>query len=299
MKTGTSEHLKYKQLKMLLKLPQYAVTGVLEELWQTTARSAPDGDIGRFTNKMIAAGMEWAGNADELIEALVDSGWLDSVDEDEGRLVVHDWHDHCPDYIKKRQRRTKQTNGRTTADKNVQRSDSGGQNEPTGGQKAETSAIGAIAKPSQAKPSQEESAQSGDCSPPPVPKQDQLDVLIDSWNELGPDIAPKVQEREAEPIIKGWKAVQRTPRVRKAFDDIPALMQKIRDGTFLHKEGWFKLEWLFTKGKSREWNVLKILDGNYKENNHAKEKTETKANNEAARKSLKLLDKPTTGQNTA
>lgn len=101
-----------------------------------------------------------------------------------------------------------------------------------------------------------------DGSSPSLPKQEQLDSLIDSWNQLPQGIAPQVSNRRSEPIVTGWRKVQRTAVLRKAFEDIPLLMTRIRDGTFLHGNGWFKFVWLFGK-KNSEWNVLKILEGNY------------------------------------
>lgn len=252
MKTGTDGKLKYKALKTRLNLPSYAVTGVLESLWHLTCNNAPDGDIGRHTNQMIAAGLEWSGDADELINALTETGWLDSVD-DERRLLVHDWEEHCPEFIKKRMRRKASANGETCPDmsRHVR---------PTG-------ANGAITKPNQTKPNPtKDIAQSGDR----LPARDQLDELIDSWNELPPKVAPSVQKRNAQPILKGWKKVQREPDLKAAFADIPHLMSKIRSGEILHGQGWFRFVWLFGKGQSGEWNVQKILDGNYEQSGKQK-----------------------------
>jgi hypothetical protein len=98
MKAGTESKLKFAGLKRQLKLPFWQVIGVLEAIWHTTLRNAPAGDIGKLSNEEIAAAIEWDGDADELIAALVKARWLD-VDT-EFRLVVHDWSDHCPNYLK-------------------------------------------------------------------------------------------------------------------------------------------------------------------------------------------------------
>lgn len=98
MKSGTTESIKFKKLKRRLGLPQFSVQGVLTAIWGITARDTPAGDIGRHSNEDIAAAIEWSGDADDLVEALVSTGWLD--ESEEYRLVVHDWHDHCPTYIK-------------------------------------------------------------------------------------------------------------------------------------------------------------------------------------------------------
>jgi len=83
---------------MRMKAPKYHVSGLLEELWQFTAKNAPLGDVGKFDNADIAAMVEWEGDPDELVDMLIDCGWLD--ESKEWRLVVHDWHDHAPNYVK-------------------------------------------------------------------------------------------------------------------------------------------------------------------------------------------------------
>ena len=98
-----------------------------------------------------------------------------------------------------------------------------------------------------------------------LPAQEKLDELISSWNSLGTDYANSRARPGTEAVIAGWKKVQSTPALKAGFEDIPELMERIRAGKFLHCEKWFKLTWLFGK-KNYEWNVLKILDGNYEQN---------------------------------
>jgi hypothetical protein len=100
MKTGTPNHIKTKRLARKLKLPLYSVVGILETLWHLTADCADDGGIGRHSNEEIAAYLEWGGDCDELVDALVSSGWLDA--HPLHRLIVHDWMEHAPKFIKDR-----------------------------------------------------------------------------------------------------------------------------------------------------------------------------------------------------
>ena len=94
MKAGTESKAKFKKLQRRLGLRQWQCVGLLESVWQVTARDAPRGDIGRLSNEDIAATIEWEGDENELVATLVATGWLDECDTH--RLVVHDWHDHCP-----------------------------------------------------------------------------------------------------------------------------------------------------------------------------------------------------------
>ena len=98
MKAGTPDLVKFRTLKRRLGEPTYVVVGVLESLWLFTASNAKLGDVGRFTDEEIAAWIDWIGDCDELVEALVACGWL--RESEEHRLVVTDWHEHCPTYIK-------------------------------------------------------------------------------------------------------------------------------------------------------------------------------------------------------
>lgn len=99
MKHQTPTLLKFKKLKRRLGLTKDRdVMGLLESLWILAQRSAPCGDIGRqLDNEELAIELEWDGDPDELVSALVDTKWLDACDVH--RLVIHDWPSHAPRYI--------------------------------------------------------------------------------------------------------------------------------------------------------------------------------------------------------
>lgn len=98
MKSSTPELLKFQKLMRRLKESRRGTIGLLEGMWLAVGKNCPRGDIGKFTNEEIAIMCDWEGDADELVFALIECGWLDHCDTH--RLVVHDWHDHCPTYIK-------------------------------------------------------------------------------------------------------------------------------------------------------------------------------------------------------
>ncbi len=99
MKRGTPDHPKTVALMRALACPKPMAVGVLELLWHFTARYAPQGDVGRWSDEDIASAVCWSGDASALVRALVVSGWLD--ENQTHRLVVHDWHDHADDAAKK------------------------------------------------------------------------------------------------------------------------------------------------------------------------------------------------------
>lgn len=72
--------------------------GILESLWHAACVSAKRGNIGCLPNEVIAEMCGWLGDADELIELLVECRWLDRSDEH--RLLIHDWQDHAPNFVR-------------------------------------------------------------------------------------------------------------------------------------------------------------------------------------------------------
>lgn len=72
--------------------------GVLSGLWHLTIRETPLGNVGRLCDADIAIGIGWFGDAEPLLDALIACGWLDR--HPDHRLVVHDWHDWAPNFVK-------------------------------------------------------------------------------------------------------------------------------------------------------------------------------------------------------
>jgi hypothetical protein len=99
MKRGTPEHPKTVRLAKLLHIQRWGAVGILESLWHFTSRFAIQGDIGAWTDQEIAEAIGWTGDPGRLITALVEAGWLDR--NQAYRLVVHDWHDHAQESVRK------------------------------------------------------------------------------------------------------------------------------------------------------------------------------------------------------
>lgn len=91
-----------KRLKKLLGIPLYRAVGILETLWLLCQDCCDDGNIGKFTDEEIAEYLEWDGDIRALLQALEDSRW---VDMQAGRPVIHDWLEHCPEFIRERIRK--------------------------------------------------------------------------------------------------------------------------------------------------------------------------------------------------
>jgi hypothetical protein len=102
MKRGTPDHPKIYDLCDRLRVKRPTVIGYLEMLWHFTATFAPQGDVGKYSDARIEAAMDWSGRPGKLVEAEVNSRWLDRHPDPAVRLVVHDWHDHADDAVRKR-----------------------------------------------------------------------------------------------------------------------------------------------------------------------------------------------------
>jgi len=94
---GVLTHRKTRRLARELNISQSFALGVLEALWHVTAEHQLDGGVGRMSDRDIADEMFYEGDPQELIRALVDSGWLEMVPE--CRLYVHDWHEHADEQV--------------------------------------------------------------------------------------------------------------------------------------------------------------------------------------------------------
>ena len=68
--------------------------GIVEIMLEWASKYAIQGDIGKWPNEVIARGIGWELDGNDLITSLIESRWLDKVDGPQ-RLVVHDIKDHA------------------------------------------------------------------------------------------------------------------------------------------------------------------------------------------------------------
>lgn len=116
MKRGTPRHPKVDDLAQRLGIPKYSAVGILELLWHFTAEFALAGDVGRFSDEVIARAVCWddasmmLGSSQDrtikkndaaswLISCLVEAGWIDKCDCH--RLRVHDWNEHADQTVER------------------------------------------------------------------------------------------------------------------------------------------------------------------------------------------------------
>lgn len=96
MKREVYRHPKTLDLASRLNIPTEYAAGLLGAMWDWCADMAPQGNIGKWPNAVIARALNWPGDADEFVQAFVDSEWLDR--DSAHRLIVHDLRVHAPNW---------------------------------------------------------------------------------------------------------------------------------------------------------------------------------------------------------
>lgn len=89
MKRGGPAHPKTLALAAILGIERWGAVGIVESLAHFAMAYSRRGDIGRHRDAAIAEGIGWRGEPARLIEALVESGFLDTCPCH--RLRIHDW----------------------------------------------------------------------------------------------------------------------------------------------------------------------------------------------------------------
>ena len=107
MKRGSLNHPKTLALAEYFHRPRRDIIGLLEMLFHFTAEYAPRGDVGRYSDKRIAAAVDWQADARHLVDGLLACGWLEA--DGVHRLVIHDWDDHQDRVTRRRLERQGQT----------------------------------------------------------------------------------------------------------------------------------------------------------------------------------------------
>lgn len=246
MKRGTDLLLKFKKLKMRLSLSHWEVKGVLQALWDFTAENALEGNIGRFTDEEIALGIEWGKDPHSLIQALLECGWIDQSKKH--RLVIHDWEDHCEEYVRKRLARKR----RTSADiGSLPVPDPGPDPDPD-------------PDPS---PGPEEDPHTPKGGNGAVPKMDSAQVVFDAWNAFA--------AQHSLPCVRGLTAGLRKTINTRLKDEAwrenwETALPLIAKSPFLlgqqpgHDGRRFKANIeFFLRDGVRGCNVMKLIAGNY------------------------------------
>lgn len=100
---GLARHIKTKRFARKLGITIPAAIGHLHLLWWWAMDNLPDGNLSLVDSEDIADEMMYEGNADGIIDSLLSSGFIDDID---GSLFIHDWHDYIGRLLEKRRQDT-------------------------------------------------------------------------------------------------------------------------------------------------------------------------------------------------
>lgn len=105
MKRSAWEHPKFDRLMEILGISYHEAVGIMECIWHCTSLFAPQGNLGEILNdkQILAKSRINKYKPNRIINALVEAGFLDR--DENCRLLVHDWHEHAPDWVKKKLKR--------------------------------------------------------------------------------------------------------------------------------------------------------------------------------------------------
>lgn len=113
---GLARHLKTKRLARKLGISIPAVIGHLHLLWWWAMDNLPDGCLSLLEPEDIAEEMMWTEDANVLLDALTEVGFIDDI---EGTLYIHDWHDYIGKLVDKRKKDSERK--RTSREQSKQR----------------------------------------------------------------------------------------------------------------------------------------------------------------------------------
>lgn len=249
MKHTTPDSMKFKRLCRRLQISPVVAAGTLELLWIATARDAPPGDIGRFTNEDIAIQVHWEGDPDELVGALIDTGWLDA--DQKHRLVVHDWHEHAPRYVHAWMKSKGLSFASYLSAEPPIEPPTGTPIEPPIGATVE-GCIPNLTIPNQTKPKVEEGE--SDKSDPPADQPSDADAVLNEWNRLMGQACRWTSKRQTA-FRQRWK----NPAWRDSWRQAIARAAASEFCRGVNDRAWLAdLEW-FLKPDT----VTKLIEGKY------------------------------------
>ncbi len=99
-----ANHPKTKKMARKLGETIPSTIGRLHFLWWWAMDYAQTGDLSKFEPSDIADAVMWDGNPNEVLTALIESGFIDACED--GTLAIHDWNDYAGRLIDKRKQNT-------------------------------------------------------------------------------------------------------------------------------------------------------------------------------------------------
>jgi len=230
MKIDGLTHPKTKELAFTLGIPLPHAIGLLELMWAFVSQQTPQGNVGKWSNQVIAGEAGWQGDAEKFVAALISVGFLD--ENEEHRLVVHDWSDHAPNWVHAKLKKT----GRRILSEDLR-------GDLRQAQETAHTATTSLAKPSQAKPSQ---AKSETRAPKRAPRQskNQVSKPDEIDEQVWSDFLAHRRQKKSKLTPTAWAAIRKELETGQAKGHDPNDMLAEAMAA-----GWqgFKFEWYLNR----------------------------------------------------
>ena len=107
-------HPKLKKAARKLDTERAAMIGMLHCLWWWALDYADDGCLDGYDEYDIADAADWQGDAEQFVNVLLETGFIESVD---GDLHIHDWYDYAGKLIERRERNAERMRDARAANK--------------------------------------------------------------------------------------------------------------------------------------------------------------------------------------
>lgn len=252
-------HPKTKKLARLLGVSRPTAVGHLHYLWWWALDFAQDGMLSRYDSHDIAEAMEWEGESDVLLAALIESGYLD---ETENGLMIHDWGDYAGKLMERREKdraRKQAAKEKTRNSKDFRRISSGMDAESAGSREESfvtvpNSTVPNLTVPNSTVQTQPEDEEPAAPAADPVPYK----AIGDLFHEICVSY-PKlrnISDSRRKAIAARWKEYGQDMEIFRE------LFTKAEASPFLkgkNKRNWAAdFNWLMNSE-----NMAKVLEGNY------------------------------------
>ena len=229
MKKGGPSHPKILAVSRLLKIHRLHALGLLEQMFHWAYEYCPGGNIGKWSNDVIALGIYWDGDPDELIATFVSLGWLDECKNN--RLMIHDWVEHAPNWI----------HGLVSREE------------------LKFADFDPISATSDSVPLNKGTEQVGEGKVGQGSTLKKIEKIVDRWNEF-------VDGKPLDPVSRMTDKRRKAIRTRlgQSGFDFDAVLKVIPDCPFLLGSTDWKInfDWIF----KNDSNWVKVVEGQYKNN---------------------------------
>ena len=264
---GLSQHPKTKRLARMLNISVREAVGSLFMFWWWAMEYAEDGDLSDYEATDIADAVQWEGNPEEFLKAMIECGPGNKygfIEKTEDGMFIHDWEDFSGRYFEKREK-NRQRQQKFREKNSVTRY------ENVSNESVTRESRGYITeeditedKITEDNITEQKITEEDTPTPTHHPDDDavKLREIILCWNEklvpLGfPSVLKNTPARE-----KALKARINLSAERKKLEWWQALFERIALSDFLknsaQERSWFSLDWLLNEN-----NLVKVLEGKY------------------------------------